>query len=116
MQGAIFQDDFLLFSIGKIDVVPGLHWLCPLENIIFNFRKLILEFEYQGKLLTVETSQFFVVKVKCAEVEPTGTFEPEQKCQSIPVTGLLEEYGKIFGEPKQLPLSMGVFDHQILII
>lgn len=92
MQGAMFQDDFLIFPIGKSDVVLGIQWSCPLEDIRFNFRKLIMEFEYQGKLLTlqgiqpkfktvdakslskmtVETSQFFMVKVRCAEAEPTG--------------------------------------------
>lgn len=53
MQGTVLQDDFLVFPIGKSDIVLGLQWLYPLEDIKFNFRKLMMEFEYQGQLLTL---------------------------------------------------------------
>lgn len=84
MQGAIFQNDFLVFSIGKCGLVLGIQWLCPLEDVKFNFKKLVIEFEYQGKLLrlqgiqpsfkfvqaktleklTKQDSQFFMVRVR----------------------------------------------------
>lgn len=53
MQGGVFQFDFLVFLIDKSDVVLGVQWLYPLEDIKFNFRKLMIEFEYKGKLLTL---------------------------------------------------------------
>lgn len=57
MQGAVFQDDFLVFPIGSSDIVMGIQWLYPLEDIKFNFKKLIIEFEYKGKLLTLQEIQ-----------------------------------------------------------
>ncbi|XP_019256138.1 PREDICTED: uncharacterized protein LOC109234560 [Nicotiana attenuata] len=82
---------------GKSDIVLGIQWLCPLEDIKFNFRKLMMEFEYQGKVLTLQgiqpkfktlqakslesmtlmDSQFFMVKVKDKEQEIVSTEEGE---------------------------------------
>lgn len=44
IQGVVFQDDFLVFPIGKSDVVFGIQWLYPLDDIKFNFKKLLMEF------------------------------------------------------------------------
>ncbi|KAF3645758.1 putative ATP-dependent DNA helicase Q-like 5-like [Capsicum annuum] len=41
---------------GKNDVVLGVKWLCPLDDINFNFKKLIMEFEYKANLLTLQVS------------------------------------------------------------
>ncbi|XP_059302363.1 uncharacterized protein LOC132054338 [Lycium ferocissimum] len=113
MQGAVFEGDFLIFPIGKSDMVLGVQWLYPLEDIRFNFRKLEMEFEYQGKMLTLHgvqpkfktvepkaiskmnviTSQFFMVKVRSAEVELEGEKEPSQ----VEVKELLTEYQGFWG-------------------
>lgn len=65
----MFQDDFLVFPIGKSDVVLGIQWLYPLDDIKFNFKKLLMEFEYQGKLMTLKgiQSKFKTVKAKSLE-------------------------------------------------
>lgn len=36
MQGTMFKDDFLVFSVGKSDLVLGIQWMYPLEDIKFN--------------------------------------------------------------------------------
>ncbi|PHU02999.1 hypothetical protein BC332_28250 [Capsicum chinense] len=103
MQGAIFQDDFLIFPIGKNDVVLGVKWLCPLDDINFNFKKLIMEFEYKANLLTLQGiqpkfktvdaksvdkmsvihSQLFIVKVSSVESEQTLE-EPKSEEEPLP--------------------------------
>ncbi|XP_019257786.1 PREDICTED: uncharacterized protein LOC109236005 [Nicotiana attenuata] len=134
MQGIMFEDDFLVFPIEKSDLVLGIQWLYPLEDIKFNFRKLLIESEYKGKLLTlkgiqptfkavdaksfekmsVEGSQFFMVRVKSEgetiELITSSETEPDEVIQ------LLGEYSDVFGEPQQLPLSRGVFDHHIPLL
>lgn len=57
MQETMFEDDFLVFPVGKSDLVLGIQWLYPLEGIKFNFRKLLIEFEYKGKLLILKGIQ-----------------------------------------------------------
>ncbi|XP_075095483.1 uncharacterized protein LOC142173741 [Nicotiana tabacum] len=54
MQRAVYTSDFLLFPIGSSDMVLGVQWLFELGDIKFNYRKLSLEFEYQGKMLKVQ--------------------------------------------------------------
>lgn len=105
----MFQDDFLVFPIGKSDVVLGIQWLYPLDDIKFNFKKLLMEFEYQGKLLTlrgiqpkfktmkakslekivVGGSQLFMVKVHAAGTESTGVKEGQIEEQPTEVKGYL---------------------------
>ncbi|XP_019257158.1 PREDICTED: uncharacterized protein LOC109235483 [Nicotiana attenuata] len=133
MQGAVFPDDFLVFPIGKSDIVLGIQWLYPLEDIKFNFRKLMMEFEYKGQLLTlqgiqpkfktvlpraiskmtIEGSQFFMVKVREVECKEVNVTELEEGEGSKELKVVLAEYAGIFGEPTQLPPSRGVFDHHI---
>ncbi|XP_060178356.1 uncharacterized protein LOC132608338 [Lycium barbarum] len=136
MQGAMFQDDFLVFPVGKSDMVLGVQWLCPLGDIKFNFQKLFMEFEHQGQLLklqgiqpkfkTVEarsitkmtevSSQFFMIQVRSAEMVINKREEIVVEDEPVAVTGLLEEYKCIFGEPQKLPPSRGVFDHHIPLL
>lgn len=88
----MFQGDFLVFPIGNNDIVLGIQWLYPLEDIKFNFKKLIMEFEHEGKLQTLQEiqpklkvvqskalekvdgneSRFFMVKVRGAKEEESN--------------------------------------------
>lgn len=133
MQGAVFQDNLFVFPIGNCDLVLGIQWLCPLEDVKFSFRKLIIEFEYHGKLLTLQGvqpklkaiqaknlekmntqgSKLFMVRVRETEgaKEQNNELKPIEELEEIRTT--LAEYNKVFGEPTQLPPSRGVFDHYI---
>lgn len=57
IQDVVFQDDLLVFPIDSNDVVMGIQWLYILEDIKFNVKKLLIEFEYEGKLLTLQGIQ-----------------------------------------------------------
>ncbi|XP_009780569.1 uncharacterized protein [Nicotiana sylvestris] len=114
MQGTVFQDDFLVFPIGKSDLFLGIQWLYPLDDIKFNFKKLLMEFEYQGKLLTlrgiqpkfktmkakslekivVGGSQLFMVKVHAAGTESTGVKEGHIEEQPTEVKGYLRTFSQ----------------------
>ncbi|OIT20080.1 hypothetical protein A4A49_39442 [Nicotiana attenuata] len=136
MQGAVFQDDFLVFPIGKSDIVLGIQWLCSLNDIKFNFKKLLMEFEYQGRMLTLKGiqpnfktvkakciekmvvggAQLFMVKVREAESNIQELKEDQDEEQDPEVITVLERYADVFGEPTQLPPSRGVFDHHIPLL
>lgn len=51
LQGSVFRADFLLLYLGTCDVVFGVQWLSDLGDILFNFKKLTMQFEYEGKML-----------------------------------------------------------------
>lgn len=54
LQGNVFKADFLLLTLGNCDMVLGIQWLGELGDIMFNFKKLTMKFEYQGRLISLQ--------------------------------------------------------------
>lgn len=73
----MFKDDFLVFSIGKRDLVLGIQWRYPLEDIKFNFRKLSMEFEYQGKMITLRGIEPDFKAVSTKSLEKMSVTSPQ---------------------------------------
>lgn len=51
LQGVELSAEFLLLPLGSCGVVLGVQWLLTLRDIKMNFRKLIMEFWYKGKII-----------------------------------------------------------------
>jgi len=49
MQGNWFTTDVLLLPLESYDMILGVQWLLPLNDILWNFRKMIMKFEIEGK-------------------------------------------------------------------
>lgn len=44
----------MLIDLGSCDMVLGVQWLSTLGTINWDFKKLVLEFKLQGKLMKIE--------------------------------------------------------------
>jgi len=49
LHNADFTSDMLLISLGSCDMVLGVQWLSQLGTVRWNFKKLQLEYTYQGQ-------------------------------------------------------------------
>lgn len=129
MQRATFVDNFLLLPLRSCDMILGVQWLLPLEDLQLNFQKLTLAFMYQGQKVLLQANkettrvvnakgldkmthnggQLFMIRVfptKESTVEATREIHPG-------ILALIEEFQLLFGDPKQLPPSRSTFDHKI---
>nr|XP_009593959.1 uncharacterized protein LOC104090542 [Nicotiana tomentosiformis] len=140
LQGSVFRADFLLLPLGTCDVVLGVQWLSDLGDILFNFKKLTMQFEYEGKMLLLqgirpklqmvesdalqkiqrECAQLFMIKVVTRNAqekhkegqEPILGNEPVE-IQPVEIQQVLHEFEAVFSEPKGLPPFREPFDHHI---
>lgn len=53
-QGHQFSIDFMVLLIKGCDVVLGIQWLLTLGSIFWNFASLTMQFEYVGKVCTLQ--------------------------------------------------------------
>lgn len=137
--GTIFSVDFLLLPLGNSDMVLGVQWLCTLGrtsgDIQFNFRRLALEFEFEGKHHKIEgvepklrvveadalhkvgtngtNGHFYMIKVSPVVTYRGSLMQEDEYKQPCSLQVLLEEFQEVFSEPKTLPPSRGIFDHHI---
>ncbi|XP_074280997.1 uncharacterized protein LOC141605963 [Silene latifolia] len=54
LKQAIFQGNFFLIPLGNCDMVLGVQWLSQLGPISWDFHKLTMEFNYQGKMVSLQ--------------------------------------------------------------
>ena len=57
MQRATFVDNFLLLPLRSCDMILGVQWLLPLEDLQLNFQKLTLAFMYQGQKVLLQANK-----------------------------------------------------------
>lgn len=99
----------------------------------------MIEFEYKGKLLTLQGiqptfkivnakslekisiggSKNFMIKIRTKEKEAEVTEvlgEAHLGEEPVEIQEVLDKYVNVFGEPTQLPPSRGVFDHHIPLV
>jgi hypothetical protein len=136
MQGHIFSMDFYLLSLAGCDVVLGIQWLRSLGPILWDFIKLTMVFDYEGRscllqgLVTlntldlVEGDSFRLPKTERRGVllqllhQPASTMAlegislPSTTAPAGPLTDILNSFADVFAEPQGLPPARS-HDHAI---
>lgn len=130
-----FVSDVLIIPLGGCDMVLGVQWLSELETVKWDFKKLMMEFQFQGshfvlkglppkstklnnhmtsKSLECATQLYFLQLIPPGSKE-VGILNFSIQSEHVPecIQQLLQKYHGIFEEPKQLPPSRGMFDHKI---
>lgn len=49
-----FQSDMLIIPLGSCDMVLGVQWLCELGTVNWDFKKLVMQFDYKGTHHTLQ--------------------------------------------------------------
>lgn len=63
MQGASFSYDMLILPIGGCGIVLGIQWFITLGDIMWNFKKIKMEFNFKGQKVSLKVIQPPVVKL-----------------------------------------------------
>ncbi|XP_077225809.1 uncharacterized protein LOC143859017 [Tasmannia lanceolata] len=130
LQGTSISTEFHLLPLAGFDAVLGALWLCTLGPIIWDFKKLTMEFKHEGRscvlygdrqkdvavlnLMEPIPQRGLLFHICAAQITPSG-LGPINSSSSGPVHKLLQRYKDIFSEPKGLPPSRAQ-DHQIPLI
>ncbi|XP_075088549.1 uncharacterized protein LOC142170516 [Nicotiana tabacum] len=144
MQGVSFDSDMLVLPIGGCSMVLGIQWLITLGDIMWNFKKLRMEFNIMGHKVSLRGIQPPATKLiqqgsidkllaKPAELcmISVGLFMEHQQqdveisllaVESLPqepsrngeLQAILQQYSDLFEEPKQLPPPR-LHDHKIIL-
>ncbi|XP_049345420.1 uncharacterized protein LOC125809928 [Solanum verrucosum] len=141
MQGVSFDSDMLVLPIGGCNMVLGIQWLITLGDIMWNFRRLKMEFTIMGRKISLRGIQPAAVKMvhqdnmdkllaKPAELcmisfgvykeEKSGSLLSIEAVPDSDVEGvndlecILQEYSDLFEVPKDLPPSR-FHDHKIIL-
>jgi len=127
-----FTTDVILVPLGNYEMVLGIQWLASLGPILWDFKKLRMEFKKGGRRVVLrgtqktnvewmggkrfqqtmhKSSQFFAIQVQPAhlavELCSVVTTGPE-------IQSLLKEFVEVFEEPKALPPHREL-DHKMLL-
>ncbi|XP_070053472.1 uncharacterized protein [Nicotiana tomentosiformis] len=121
MQGVSFDSDMLVLPIGGCNMVLGIQWLVPLGDILWNFRKVKMEFTIMGKKVSLRGIQPPAAKLIQSEESQRGAaslFSLEAQAQDHEKTAelhsVLLKYNDIYEEPKELPPSRE-HEHKIVL-
>ncbi|KAG5600366.1 hypothetical protein H5410_031736 [Solanum commersonii] len=141
MQGVSFDSDILVLPIGGCNMVLGIRWQITLGNIMWNFRRLKMEFTIMGRKLSLREIQPTAVKMvhqdnmdkllaKLTELcmilfgvykeKENGSMLSIETVPDSDVEGvndlecILEEYSGLFEVPKDLP-PFRLYDYKIIL-
>ena len=144
MQGHWFTTEVLLLELESYDMILGVQWLLPLNDILWNFQRMTMKFEVDGKqyelkglqnnivsvcsaekvgeLLSKQSKgghlQLFSVQVTSGETDknyqPTVVRSPDQSQEGLPWEELTRAFPEVFQTPKGLPPTRP-FDHRIIL-
>lgn len=136
MQGECYMVDVLLIELDTYDMVLGVQWLAQLSDITWNFNKLKMKFQYEGREHTlsgmpkpgiqlvdseglskalVKNEQVAALQIWRLEGVSCFNISLEKSPEPIEaVDSLLLEYQDIFEEPRGLPPSR-THDHRIVL-
>ena len=134
LHNAEFESDMMLIPLGSCDMVLGVQWLSQLGTVRWNFKKLQLEYTYQGqnhvlrgikskKVQLISTNKLQRILQNTPEVcmlqiietgqwpcEFNGLQQREKSTHDPHLQALLQQYEDVFAEPSCLPPSIGLFD------
>ncbi|KAJ0628009.1 putative nucleotidyltransferase, Ribonuclease H [Helianthus annuus] len=93
MQGYWFKTEVLLLTLENYDMILGVQWLLPLQDILWNFQKMTMRFELEGKLYELkglQNNKFFV----CSTEKIEGMLSKQAKGSHLQLFALhMAEYG-----------------------
>nr|XP_043637841.1 uncharacterized protein LOC122608824 [Erigeron canadensis] len=116
MQGSWFTTQVLLLSLESYDMILGVQWLLPLNDILWNFQKMTMKFEVEGRhyeLKGLQNNLFSVCSIeKMGELLNKHAKGGELQLFSLQLTN--EGPGNNYQSrvPTGLPPSQA-FDHKI---
>lgn len=139
MQGVEFEADVLLLPLSGSDLVLGIQWFTLLGPVLWDFRNLTMQYTYKGtkvelrgasgkKLKTIqsqkldkltqlsgELSMLQVIPCEIGHSTHLSLLQLAQKREDPDLQSILQDYSRVFHEPKELPPSRDHFDHKIPI-
>lgn len=121
--GVEVVEDFLPLKLGNSDVILGIQWLEKLGVVLTNWKTQIMTFELKGETVTLvgdptlvrsQISLKAMIKVlqkekqgywvECNKLEANSASSREPSVPTF-LGGVIEQYAKVFEEPKGLPPS-----------
>ncbi|XP_022031762.1 uncharacterized protein LOC110932814 [Helianthus annuus] len=109
MQGNWFTTEVLLLPLESYDMILGVQWLLPLNDILWNFKNMTMKFEVEGKPYELKGLQL-----------AGGTYEDTYQSKVVdvpdefPWRALISEFSGVFKIPLGLP-PVRPFDHKIVL-
>ncbi|GJS00938.1 putative nucleotidyltransferase, ribonuclease H [Tanacetum coccineum] len=144
MQGHWFTTEVLLLELESYDMILGVQWLLPLNDILWNFQRMTMKFEVEGQqyelkglqnnnvsvcsaekveeLLSKHSKgghlQLFSIQLASGETDknyqPTVVRSPDQSQEGLPWEELTRAFLEVFQMPKGMPPTRP-FDHRIIL-
>lgn len=139
MQGVWFKTDVLLLPLDNYDMVLGVQWLQSLDDIVWNFKALTMQFKVDSKVIMLKGSNsndvslcsverltnilekdnpMVQVQLYSMQLE-NGSFQHQSSvvgCQpNDDMKALLQEFKDVFQTPKTLPPDRSC-NHRIQLI
>ncbi|XP_021980610.1 uncharacterized protein LOC110876760 [Helianthus annuus] len=144
MQGNWYSTEVLLLELENYDMILGVQWLLPLQDILWNFQRMTMRFEVDGKqyelkglqnnkmsVFSVEkmgellqkqakggSLQLFSLQLTDSEDEKTYrskvVCDPKQTHENPAWQALTRAFSEVFQMPKGLPPTRP-FDHRITL-
>jgi len=133
--GEVFTTDVILIPLGSCEMVLGIQWLTSLGPILWDFEKLRMEFQKEGRRIVLrgtqksevewmggkkwqhsiqKNTQLYAIHVQCT-YQALGVESDETAHSASPeVHRVLQQYADIFEEPKTLPPHRDL-DHKIIL-
>ncbi|KAF5783699.1 putative nucleotidyltransferase, Ribonuclease H [Helianthus annuus] len=140
MQGNWFKTEVLLLPLESYDMILGVQWLLPLNDILWNFQKMTMKFELEGKRYELKglqnnlfavcslekmgkyvrtgDSQFFSLQLTGGERDNTYHSRvvnvPVDETEAGQWKRLVARFPRVFEVPTGLPPQRR-FDHKIVL-
>ncbi|XP_070015925.1 uncharacterized protein LOC142174252 [Nicotiana tabacum] len=111
-KGVSFDLDMLVLPIGGCNMVLGIQWLITLGDIMWNFRKLKMEFTIMVQKIPLRGIQPPAAKLIQSGKMDKLLAKPTQS-EPVELQLVLQKYSDIFEEPSKLPPSR-MHDHRII--
>ena len=130
-----FVSDVMILPLGGCDMVLGIQWLTTLDDIKWNFKKLVMEFEYKMKKVVLRgtrditlhwmqgkkshkepghkqaelySMRYCIYPVSCCQMEG-------QSGSNVEVESIVEKFEGVFAVPTELPPHRS-HDHKIPLL
>lgn len=113
MGSAVFFVDAYLLDIASEDVILGMPWLKSIGEMMIDWRRQCMRFEYQGERVEIHGTrsscpggmslQALIASEREEEEDLVATVEKLEHYQEEELQQLLREFEPIFQEPKGLP-------------
>ncbi|XP_026396090.1 uncharacterized protein LOC113290721 [Papaver somniferum] len=105
MQGNTLSRDLHLLELGGCDMVLGVDWMRELSPMLFDFKKLTITFQHQGKNIEL------VGHTEEATVSIMNVTAPSTDI-AAPIAEVLDQFSSVFQLPTSLP-PQRAHDHHI---